>query len=250
MSEIYDLSKLTLVPNISEELKLVCLDCITIVPMRTQSDVLQKFYSKENGIFIGRVTHMAIQIIIDDKYIKIRAKAIQCLLALFQVHDEADYSDIVLRHQIASIVFIFLPKIHGTLLKVLLGDNKKESLLHINAVKAILRIICLIFEDYDKTDEIEVTIKDFKDLLKSSEEEIDSKRSDDEILGKNLKHKDDETKLNILNKIERNTEWMLAASKSLNKSLHVMETIRGNSNKGIRLELVKGSCNIINNCFM
>lgn len=40
------------------------------------------------------------------------------------IHDEADFTDVVLRHQISEIVFLFSPKIIGTMKNVALGDEK------------------------------------------------------------------------------------------------------------------------------
>lgn len=54
-----------------------------------------------------------------------RLKAIECLMQTFYVHDTADFNDIVLRNQVADVVFIFLPKIIQTLYKVATGDDKQ-----------------------------------------------------------------------------------------------------------------------------
>lgn len=50
--------------------------------------------------------------------------AINCILSVEQCHDEADFSDIVLRDQVANTVFIMLPKIIITLRNVALSDEK------------------------------------------------------------------------------------------------------------------------------
>lgn len=44
---------------------------------------------------------------------------------MHQVHDSADASDIVLRDQIANLVFILLPKVLATLRDVATGDEKQ-----------------------------------------------------------------------------------------------------------------------------
>lgn len=49
--------------------------------------------------------------------------AIKCIMSLEYVHDEADPDDIVLRQQIADVVFILLPKIVSTLIQVATGDD-------------------------------------------------------------------------------------------------------------------------------
>lgn len=49
--------------------------------------------------------------------------AIRCVMSLEYVHDEADADDIVLRNQIADVVFILLPKLVSTLIQVATGDE-------------------------------------------------------------------------------------------------------------------------------
>lgn len=45
-------------------------------------------------------------------------------MTVFYVHDEAEFTDVVLRNQVADIIFIFLPKIVTVLLKTCLADDK------------------------------------------------------------------------------------------------------------------------------
>lgn len=52
-----------------------------------------------------------------------RIAAIKCILSVEQVHDDADESDIVFRHQIANVVFLVLPKVISTLINVATGDE-------------------------------------------------------------------------------------------------------------------------------
>lgn len=49
--------------------------------------------------------------------------AVKCVMSLEYVHDEADTDDIVLRNQIADVVFILLPKVVSTLIQVATGDE-------------------------------------------------------------------------------------------------------------------------------
>lgn len=44
-------------------------------------------------------------------------------MSAFYVYDAADFSDIVMRHAVANIVFAFLPKIISTLVLVATGDE-------------------------------------------------------------------------------------------------------------------------------
>lgn len=50
--------------------------------------------------------------------------SLECLMIVFYVHDEADRMDVVLRNQVANVLFIFLPKIVTILYKSALSDDK------------------------------------------------------------------------------------------------------------------------------
>lgn len=47
-------------------------------------------------------------------------------MCTFYVHDKADFSDNIVRNQVANQSFIFLPKIASTLHKIALGDEKQS----------------------------------------------------------------------------------------------------------------------------
>lgn len=55
--------------------------------------------------------------------------AIKCVMSLKYVHEEADVGDIVLRNQIADVVFILLPKVVSTLFQVATGDETQGYVL-------------------------------------------------------------------------------------------------------------------------
>lgn len=58
---------------------------------------------------------------------------IKCMMSVLQVHNEADSSDIVLRDQIANVVFILLPKLTLTLINVAIGDmTQGQALISVN----------------------------------------------------------------------------------------------------------------------
>lgn len=50
-------------------------------------------------------------------------------MSIMQVHDEADFADVVLRDHVANAVFLFLPKIISTLLDVAKGDSKQGTII-------------------------------------------------------------------------------------------------------------------------
>lgn len=56
-----------------------------------------------------------------------------------QIHDEADFSDVVFRSQIADIVFIMVPRIHSVLIQVVIGDSKQgQTLIAVSLLESII----------------------------------------------------------------------------------------------------------------
>lgn len=51
-------------------------------------------------------------------------------MCTFCVHDQADFSDNIIRNQVANHSFLFLPKIFSTLFKIALGDEKQSVAMH------------------------------------------------------------------------------------------------------------------------
>lgn len=65
-----------------------------------------------------------------------RIAGIKCIMAAFYVHDKADANDAVLRQQVANQLFMVLPKVVGTLQKVMLGDAKQgQEVITVRSIK-------------------------------------------------------------------------------------------------------------------
>lgn len=71
-----------------------------------------------------------------------RIAAINCLLSSMQIHDEADFSDVVLRSQIADVVFAISPGIFAKLSRVPVGDPKQG---HTVIAVSLIRILFYTF---------------------------------------------------------------------------------------------------------
>lgn len=72
-------------------------------------------------------------------------------MSIMQVHDEADFTDVVLRDHVANAVFLFLPKIISTLLDVAKGDSKQGTII------ISVSFIFIYFRKQQKT----FSVKDF-----------------------------------------------------------------------------------------
>ncbi|KAG5673686.1 hypothetical protein PVAND_003711 [Polypedilum vanderplanki] len=229
--QIYDRTKNAYLIELSEELKMAIFDCLEIASRNLDFDVIDSFMVKENQIIIGQCLFVCKEAIMNETYMKIRIKAVKATIALTQCHDNADISDIVLREKISKIIFVVLPKISTTLIKVCGEDTLRGPHLIQVAVKCLGRFLTLIFYDYAKRNQQQITKKDFLKLLETSKSE------------KNLK----ESKTKVINMV-KSDEWLQSASKNLLKIMVNMKALRHNEYKSIRHELAVMSFNMIFNC--
>lgn len=122
-------------PNLSEEIKLAAILCISDSLRRSTSDVLEAFYTKETAVVIGQILLTLLDIIVKEKYRKLVRASIECLMVLFYVHDDADAADVVLRNQVADTIFIYLPKVVTVLFKTSKADDTiGESIKSVSSV--------------------------------------------------------------------------------------------------------------------
>lgn len=121
------------------------------------------------------------------------------------------------------------------------------------AIKTVGRILCLIFEDYNKDqNETELQANDFLQLVKAastSGEDSSPSQSDDEVLAMNLQSKPMEERLKTLQTLERSNAWLGASSRKLRKTLRGMDRIRASSSSQVREEFATMCCTLIEKCY-
>lgn len=110
-------------PDLSEEIKLAAVLCISDSLRRSTSDVLETFYTKEAAVVIGQILLTLMELVAKEKYRKLIKASMECLMVLFYVHDDADAADVVLRNQVANTIFIYLPKVVTVLFKTSKADD-------------------------------------------------------------------------------------------------------------------------------
>lgn len=140
--------------NLSEELKLNIIKCVEATYRRSTSDVIEQFYGKQNLNVIAQSLSITENILSSESYrplryeqtfsnlsiicdrviffffrLTARIAAIKCMMSIFQVNDDADESDIVLRHHIADNVFLLIPKIIKTLCNIATMNETHGELL-------------------------------------------------------------------------------------------------------------------------
>lgn len=101
LGQVYDFNTNSCINNISEELKLAVLECFNLSSKNLDVEVVEVFMVEDNKILISQCTVVCLHMIKEEVYIKIRIKAIEALCSLLQIHDNSDFTDVVIRDQIS-----------------------------------------------------------------------------------------------------------------------------------------------------
>ena len=160
-------------------------------------------------------------------------------MAVMQIHDKADFSDIVLRDQISQIVFIGLPQISAKLIKVCQEETFKGPSVVLLSVKTLGRYLCLVFEDYERKMMNKITHEEFKKLV----DHPDSCEDAPSVLRPN-----NQSQENFIANLKKSNQWILEASKKLAPAILKIKCLRGNDHRVIRHELVNFSWSLIKKC--
>ncbi|KAL5283001.1 TTI1 family protein [Megaselia abdita] len=223
--------------GICEEIIDAILDIIIFSLRNCHNNVLEELYCESSIEILSNLCLACVRIIENQKHRKLKTKSIQCLKLLYYVDSTSDFEDKIIRNQSANCLYLFIPKIMKLLLQIAVGDDIHGIDLKLISLEAFYKIICIIFEDYNKSSSTEGQhFKDFFDILSS--ENIETK-SDDNILNirKNMKSFDN-----------RSTEWLNAAAHKINPLLKLTLPLVVNPNKLIRNEMFNMSELLIRNC--
>ncbi|XP_055523883.1 TELO2-interacting protein 1 homolog [Wyeomyia smithii] len=244
LKQIYDVSEGGLVDGLSEEIKLATLKALTLTSKNIVSELVEEVYVKENLNLLSQVLFVCVTILATERYRKLRIQSIECIMATMQIHDDFDVADSVLRHQVAELLFIVLPKLLVALVMVVTGDEKQGATVIRTGVKALGRILLLVFEDYDKGQwEQQGTTEDF---VKLSREVKSSTESQQNVLGMGLK--DPKAREEYFSSTTRSRLWLLEADKQVHKVLQTLAYLRGVEENTVRLEFARMNAELLDKC--
>lgn len=244
VKQIYDAQSGQLIASLSEELKMATLRALTLVSKNIQSDLIEVVYVRDNLNLISQVLFVCVSILGVERYRKLRFQAIECVMATMQVHDEFDFADIVLRSQVSELLFIVLPKLLVAMVSVINGDQKQGKAVIRIGIKALGRILGVIFEDYDKNHGEEgIATEDF---IKLSKDIANLKVSGRNILGMGLK--DSKAKEEYFCNTMRSREWLLEAEKKVHTVLVTISHQRGAEEESIRQEYARLNAELLQKC--
>ena len=176
---------------------------------------------------------------IQEKYRKLKISSLVCVLSFMQIHNESDFGDIVIRSQIADLLFIILPKLLASICCIINGDDKIGTSTITMAIKTLKRILCLIFEDYSKDDMKDISIEHFSDSIKEKES-----KTEISILELNKKNKNE-----YFTNATRSEKWLTEADKKISTTvIPSIVHLRGNQQSQIRLEYARLCCLLTEKC--
>ncbi|XP_034936013.1 TELO2-interacting protein 1 homolog [Chelonus insularis] len=235
---IYDPSQNTLVISGHEELKLSVTTCLKSLMLHASSDVIEKFYTRENASKISQSIYLCLSIAKTEKLFSLKISAIEALMTLSYIHENADPSDIVLQNQVADIIMLFLPGIVKGLQEIYLENDIINHKVIVAAVKALGRILALVMEDLPQ----EEKPLDFLNLVNST------KASISDPLGIYLNQKGHEGMEKLIQTVTRTQEWFDAASEKLQHPIQNLLNLTKHSHINVRRELVETTILLITKC--
>ncbi|XP_073816229.1 telo2 interacting protein 1 isoform X2 [Musca autumnalis] len=250
IKQIRECDKAVMRSNISEEIKLAAVKCMAECLRRSTTDVLEQFYCKDSSMILGQILLTLVDLIENERYKKLVIASLECLMIVFYVHDEADRMDVVLRNQVANVLFIFLPKIVTVLYKTSLSDDKIGETIKINSIKALGRILCVIYEEtMEDVIHAKYDVDAFKKLISSYQtHSSDSLMNDDDILAIRKNREQLEERMKKMQSDGRTAQWVQASSKKLRIIFTETNILRSHLSTKIRQEYAQMCCLLIQNC--
>ncbi|XP_060650759.1 uncharacterized protein LOC132787610 [Drosophila nasuta] len=235
-----------MLPNLSEEIKLAAVLCMSEALRRSPGDVLEMFYTKDKMLVIGQVLLTLVALIQQEKYRKLVIASLDCLMVLFGVQEGVLEADYVLRHQIANTIFIYLPKVVTVLFVTAKGDDKMGQTIKSMAVKALGRIICIMFEETDKIGGGRYGLDAFRLLFDNASKEQSSDLN--LFASKRSTQEENDERLRQLQANPRSADWMTASMKHMTPIFAETSILRAHDSIEVRKAYAEMCCLLLQNC--
>ncbi|EDV91395.1 uncharacterized protein LOC6568451 [Drosophila grimshawi] len=238
--------------DLSEEIKLAVVLCITTALKRSTSDVLESFYTQENDVIIGQILLTLMELISREVYRTLVSASLECLMVVFYVQDEADAADVVLRNQVANTLFIYLPKIVTVLFKTSLADDKIGETIKSMSIKALGRIICIMFEETtDEFHKIRYDSNAFRSLLTTVDKENEGMgllNDTNMFASKRFSLQQNEERLRQLKSGLRSDQWVTATSRHMRPIYVETSILRAHNSVTVRKRYAEMCCLLLKSC--
>ncbi|XP_076655997.1 telo2 interacting protein 1 isoform X2 [Halictus rubicundus] len=226
--QIYDQTQPNMLITGHEELKEAVLLSIKTLIHSCFTEVIESLYVRKNASKVGQGILLSITIGRVEKSNSLRLRAVETVMALCQVDDETDRSDIILQDQVAEIIMLFLPGIASGLQEIAIGGEIQGHKLTMLALKAWGRVISLVMKDKPEDDtepSLDALMKPNINLL------VDPSKS-------SLRTIDSSEIREHLQSATRNREWFDASARKLNVLVHQLDVLKKHSHYKVRKELI------------
>ncbi|XP_076173540.1 telo2 interacting protein 1 [Ptiloglossa arizonensis] len=235
--QIYDQTQQNMIITGHEELKEAVLSCIKTLMHSCFTEVIESLYVRENASKIGQGILLSLTIARTEKSRSLRLKATEAVMALCQVDDEADTSDIILQDQIADVIMLFLPGIVSGLQEIAMGSEIQGHKLTMIALRAWSRIISLVMKD-----KLEDDIPALSSLVQINNDKHTNLL---ESLPHMKDHKDIEKHLKSTT---RSKEWFNASATKLKVLVQQLDVLKQHSHHQVRMELLESIYLLLEKC--
>ncbi|KAJ8942240.1 hypothetical protein NQ318_003087 [Aromia moschata] len=239
--EVYDRLQHKVLP-IHEEYKLRIMECMTSLAKCMSSELMFTLYTKENSPKLCQMLYIAIEIAKTEQLRSLRIAAIECIMAIARVLEDKDFEDLEVRNQVAEMFLFFLPGIASGLKRIALEDEKVGHKIPVIALKGWGRIVTLLMQDYNVSDEKFnfIQLKQTKQTInKGSVPNSEMKR----------KFKDDEDIKSYLQTTKRTSQWYKDTDKRLQPLVIEFVKLAHHSHPKVRSEMAIMCGLIVQNCF-
>ncbi|XP_063909733.1 TELO2-interacting protein 1 homolog isoform X2 [Zophobas morio] len=228
--EIYDHLNHSVL-KISEEYKLSIVECMTALAKCLKSSLIAELYVKENAPKLCQMIYVVLEVAKNEQFRALRIAAINCIMAIAHVLDDHDFSDLVMRDQIAEVFLFFLPGVASQLKSIALIDEKYGHKVPSVALKAWGRIVTLLMQDYNACDR-----KIHLNQPTTNPKLVKTRWKDENELKQYIKN------------TQRSPEWYKETDKKLQQIIVEFAKLTHHSHPNVRMELVNMASLLLENC--
>ncbi|KAJ8959272.1 hypothetical protein NQ314_006300 [Rhamnusium bicolor] len=225
--------------SIHEEYKLSIMECMTSLAKCISTELIFVLYTRENAPKLCQMLYVAVEVAKNDQLRSLRISAMKCIMSIARVLEDDDFGDIEVRNQVAEMFLFFLPGVATGLKKIALEDEKVGHRVPVVALTAWGRIITLLMQDYNASDE-KIDILKIKNTLNGKFVHSDDKKNKFEG-GEEIKE--------FLRTTKRTIHWYSDTDKKLQPLVIEFTKLTHHSHHKVRLELVNICGLITENCF-
>ncbi|CAH1404885.1 unnamed protein product [Nezara viridula] len=228
---ISQINNLFEVQTTSEELKLLVLQCLTLLIRSSSYDVLKQFFTRIYYSKLSAGVFVCTSIAKVEKYINLKIEALECLKHLTQINSTYLNNENY-KAQVSDIVILMLPGLMSTCLEIINSGETQNHKVIVLALHLWSHVLTLVAEETP------------------NEEFVHSKNiiNNDEISFKNKDLSEREEFLNRLMNTKRDSKWLEDTDEHLMAMTESVVKIHSHQHWKVRYELASSAYLILQHC--